>query len=132
MNFTSHRRPAPTINLSALIDIIFILLIFVVLAANFDRLRDLDVSLPSARGTGKADPKALVVTVPQEGPLRIDGKELDAANLEQHLRTLRATHESLLIAADGQVALERAVQVLSSASSAGFQSVSIATQEPSP
>lgn len=129
MEFPSYRREAPTINLSALIDIIFILVIFVVLAANFDRMRELELNLPSARGTGEADAKALVVTVPRDGPLKVGDEDVDDPALPQRLRSLRETHESLVIAADGSVALERAVLVLGEASAAGFTAVSIATEK---
>lgn len=132
MQFESFRRPPPTLNLSALIDIVFILLIFVVLAANFDRLKDIEVTLPSARATSKADPKALTVTIPADGPVKVDGEAVESARLADHLRTMRSSHQALLLVADGAVALERAVEVLGEASQAGFTAVSIATREPSP
>lgn len=130
MEFPSYRRAAPEINLSALIDIIFILVIFVVLAANFNRLQELEVNLPSAEGTSEADGKALVVTVPKDGPYKVGDEEVSEAELPIRLKALRKDNESLVIAADGAVELERAVKVLGEASKAGFSMVSIATQEP--
>jgi biopolymer transport protein ExbD len=129
LQFHTARRESPTINLSALIDIIFILVIFVVLVANFDRLRDIDVTLPSATATGESDARALVVTIRPEGPLQLDDEEVEEAALGGRLRELRDRHEALLVVADGQVALERAVKVLGEASAAGFTAVSIATRE---
>lgn len=129
MEFRSFQRAAPSINLSALIDIIFILVIFVVLAANFDRLRDLDVTLPSAHATGRVEPRAVVVVIPQGGAVRVNEEAVAEADLQPRLRALRAEHEALVIAADRGVELERAVRVMGDASAAGFTAVSIATRE---
>lgn len=130
MEFPRPRRNSPSINLSALIDIIFILVIFVVLAANFDRLQELEVNLPSAEGSRDATSEALVVTVPKDGPFKVGEEEVEESELLARLRDLRKDNESLVIAADGTVELERAVKVLGEASKAGFSMVSIATQEP--
>ena len=59
MEFDLPRRQVPTINLSALIDIAFILVIFIVLAANFQRIQNVDVKLPRADAEARADPHAL-------------------------------------------------------------------------
>lgn len=130
MPFEVSRRPPPTLNLSALIDVVFILLIFVVLAANFDRIQSIDVNLPSAQAAAPASSDALTLVIPASGALRIDGVEVAAESLTERLRALRADHEALLLVADGAVAFERAVAVLGDAAAAGFQNVSIATRAP--
>lgn len=131
MQFESYRRPTPTINLSALIDVVFILVIFIVLAANFDRIRDLELTLPSANASGSAPPEALTVSIPVEGPISLGGEPVAEEEIRDRLSALRPEHDALLLRADGSIALERAVWVLGEASAAGFENVSIATQEPS-
>jgi biopolymer transport protein ExbD len=130
MQFESFRREPPAINLSALVDVLFILVIFVVLVANFQRVRDLDVQLPAAHAQGEADPSALVVAIPREGGIRVGGEMVARDELRARLAARRADHEAILVVADGSVALERAVDVLAEAQAAGFQAVSIATREP--
>lgn len=130
MELDSRRREAPSINLSALIDIVFILLIFVVLAANFQRLRGIDVDLPEADAPSDIDAKTLTVTVPISGPIRIEDVAVTFDGLREELAHQRETHETLILKSDGDAAFERAVQVLAEARAAGFEAVSIATVPP--
>ncbi len=129
MEFESFKRERPEINLSALIDIVFILVIFVVLAANFQRIRGIDVNLPEAEATAMADDKALALTVPKSGPILIDGEPVEEAAVKQRLTELRKKYKTAVLLADGDVALARAVKLLSFAQNIGYQGVSIATQE---
>jgi biopolymer transport protein ExbD len=127
--FDSFERRTPTLNLSALIDVVFILVIFIVLAANFQRIREVDVDLPSARTTTEASDKALTLVIGSEPGYLVDGIEVAPEGLADHLQTLRKDHEALLILSDREIPFERAVFVLGEASAAGFQQVSIAAQE---
>jgi biopolymer transport protein ExbD len=130
MQFESHRRPAPTINLSALIDVVFILVIFVVLAANFDRIRNLDVTLPEAEAASLAQAESTSITIRSDGSLAIDDAPVSDEDLRERLAERGDPSEPVIIFADGDVAFERAVWVLGEASSAGFSNVSIATRQP--
>ena len=132
MQFESFRRESSTINISALIDVVFILLIFVVLAANFDRIREMNVVLPSAEQTRETSPEALVLTIPADGLMRLLEEEVRPEELRARLAALRGQYEALLLVSDGRVNLERAVKVFDEASAAGFSSVSIATQQAAP
>ncbi len=128
MEFVTRQRAAPLINLSALIDIAFILVIFVVLAASFHRIRTLDVALPSAEATHKADPKALVLTVRAEGPIDIQGKLVAPDDVKRTLAAMTSEFDSVLIVADRTASVQRAVKLLSDAQAAGFSSVGIALE----
>jgi len=128
IEFEKPRRTTPELNLSALIDITFILVIFIVLAATFSRVRVLDVDLPAASAQNTANDEVLVVTVPEQGPLRFGEENVEFAALGEALRARRATHRDVLLVADRKAAIERAVLVMSEAQQAGFASVAIATQ----
>ena len=130
MELEGRRRETPTINLSALIDIVFILVIFVVLAANFRRLKGVKVDLPQAEIQGTVDSKALTVTVPVKGAIQVGETFHEAKTLRSVLREKRRDHERLILRSDGQAAFERSVQVLAEARAAGFDAVSIATVPP--
>ncbi|MBX3629552.1 MAG: biopolymer transporter ExbD [Nitrosomonas sp.] len=129
MEFETHRRITPNINLAPLVDVIFILVIFIVLGANFHRIQTLDVSIPVAEASGQSDPRSLVITIPVSGQLDLMGEKIDPDDLRNELRTKVADFESVLLVADQSVPVQRVVQILSDAQVAGFVSVSIATQE---
>ena len=128
MLFEVPRRMTPSINLSALIDIAFILVIFVVLAANFDRIRSLSVKLPEARASASRDKQALPVQIPPQGPLRVGDQTVALSEVGAVLRRLRPQYQSVAILADKAAAVQRAVRVLSEARAAGFASVGFATR----
>lgn len=122
------QRREPTVNLSALIDVIFILMIFVILGANFDRLRALGIELPEGDATATAPPQTVTVVVPLEGPVRVDGVSVEVGALVKHLRRRREDASALVIEADRGLPLQRAVDLLDAAREAGFLSVSVATR----
>lgn len=132
MELEARKQELPSINLSALIDIVFILVIFVVLAANFQRLKGLEVDLPEAEASAAVNTKALTITVPKEGPIMVDAVEIPFERLRDELVERRRTKESLVLKSDGAAAFERAVQVLAEAQAAGFAAVSIATVDRKP
>lgn len=129
MEFDTPKRDTPSINLSALIDIAFILVIFVVLAANFQRIRNIDVNLPTSTAAKSADPKALVIGVPPNGALRVDGKATSLRELARALQPLKSRYTSVLIVADKTASVQRAITVLGQVQAAGFKAASIATQK---
>jgi len=115
--------------MTPLIDIVFILLIFVVLAANFDRVRGLKIELPAASNTQPPDQKPLVVTITEKGELLLQDKPIASKELPSELQRQRKRHKILLLQADGKVALQRAVFVLDQAARIGFEAVSIAAKK---
>lgn len=128
IEFESRRRETPVLNLSALIDIAFILVIFIVLGATFQRVRSVDVELPSADAKAEPSGEALVITVPPEGPVRFGDRPVELADVRAALQEARAEHTSVVLLADRQADVQRAVQILADAQQAGFESVSLATQ----
>lgn len=122
------RRREPNINLSALIDVIFILMIFVILGANFDRLRVMGIELPRGDAQAVAPPETVIVVVPLEGPVRIDGRDVPEEAIRSALEARRTNASALVIEADQGLALQRAIDLLDAARAAGFSAVSVATR----
>lgn len=131
--FEAPKREIPNIGLTPLIDVVFILLIFVVLAANFDRIRGLKVDLPEASSKYKPkQTKSLVLSIAKDGGYHIEKRKIASGALRSTLQSLRKKHKILLLKADGKAALQHAVRVLDIAAALKFESVSIATKRPAP
>lgn len=125
------RKPLE-LNLSPLIDVIFILLIFVVLVARFVDQERLDVTLPSAEAGRPAEVDALLVTVTTDGSVVIEGEVLAEEQLFDVLSRERSRFGRAVLVADQDVALQHAVDVISTAKLAGFEAVAVATRPPAP
>lgn len=130
MQFETRNRTSPTINLTPLIDCVFILVIFIVLGANFHRIQALEVSIPEAKSSGKADMESLVITIPVTGAIDVQGKKVELDELRDVLQPMVTRFETVLLVADQSAAVQRVVQILSDAQAVGFIAVSIATQNP--
>jgi biopolymer transport protein ExbD len=128
MKFETRHRTTPMINLAALIDVVFILVIFIVLGANFNRIQALDVSIPEAESSGEADVESLVITIPAAGAIDTRGEKVELEELRNVLQAMAFRFDTILLVADQSASVQRVVQILSDAQAAGFTSVSIATQ----
>ena len=106
------------INLTPLIDVIFLLLIFFLVAARLDEAdREMQVPLPTAASAMPmvSEPSELIVNIDQAGNYFVGGKLLDAAALEQTIRQAMAdnpTNTSVLIRAHRRVELQSPVTAM--------------------
>ncbi len=129
IDFREVEEYQPRVNLSALIDVAFILVIFIVLAASFRQERDIEVDLPKTDAVQPAHVEGLQVVVRADGSIRVDGREVPRAEVRTTLSQLRGKHRSVMLSVDRAAAAQAAVEALADAQAAGFESVAIATQE---
>jgi len=90
MNFRQLRRPEVSINLTPLIDVVFLLLIFFMVSTSFSELTQLVVDLPEAEGAPASTNTTLLLVVDVEGNMTLDGAPVpnDARGLSEALRQL--------------------------------------------
>ena len=88
MNFRQLRRPEVSINLTPLIDVVFLLLIFFMVSTSFSELTQLVVDLPQAEGAPATTNTTLLLVVDVEGNMTLDGAPVpnDARGLSEALR----------------------------------------------
>ena len=106
------------INLTPLIDVIFLLLIFFLVAARLDQAeRELEVPLPSAASAQPmtSEPHELVVNIDQAGNYIVGGTQQDALSIERLIKQAVVDNPvttSVLIRAHRRVELQRPVTVM--------------------
>ena len=88
MNFRQLRRPEFSINLTPLIDVVFLLLIFFMVSTSFSELTQLVVDLPEAEGALASTNTTLLLVVDVEGNMTLEGSPVpnDARGLSEALR----------------------------------------------
>ena len=74
MNFRQLRRPEVSINLTPLIDVVFLLLIFFMVSTSFSDLTQLVVDLPEAEGTPASADTSVLLVVDVAGNMTLDGE----------------------------------------------------------
>lgn len=135
MKFRQVRRELPALNLTPLIDIVFLLLIFFMVTTSFSRETRLLVSLPEASGSAENAAESIEVLVDSEGGYAINGRRLVNAEVDSLVRGLELESGgdvSLLVVlvADAEVQHQSVVSAMEAIGRAGFTSLSIATREP--
>ena len=135
MKFKQVRRELPALNLTPLIDIVFLLLIFFMVTTSFSRETRLLVSLPEASGSVENAAESIEVLVDREGGYAINGRRLVNAEVDSLVRGLELESGgdvSLLVVlvADAEVQHQSVVSAMEAIGRAGFTSLSIATREP--
>ncbi len=86
MGLKRRIRVKPEFSLAAMIDVIFLLLMFFMLTSNFVTPNALNLQLPSSTSKSMASP-ALSVSVKSDGTFYIDTKGVDKTRLEAALRS---------------------------------------------
>lgn len=136
MKFRRQRREELTVNLTPLIDVVFLLLIFFMVSTTFTRETRLAVDLPEATGVpAEKSPRQIEILVDEGGNYRVNGQGL----VDNRLRTLQAaiyeysegdTTLPLLISADADASHQAVVRAMDAAGQMGFARLGIATLQP--
>jgi biopolymer transport protein ExbD len=124
----------PALALTPMIDVVFQLLIFFMVATTFqDPERELDVDLPPAR-TGSeltSKPDEIIINVQRDGALVVAGEVLDRAALAERLSRAAQLDPGtpVTIRGDRLVHHEDVVSVMDACGLAGLTSLSLGTLE---
>lgn len=138
MRFRRQSREPLSVNLTPLIDIVFLLLIFFMVSTTFTRETQLSVDLPEATGSMREEVEQQIeILIDESGDYRVNGRPL----VDNRVRTLQAAlHEEsegdttlpMVISADAQSAHEDVVRAMDAAGQMGFTRLTIASVRPAP
>lgn len=127
-----HRRKRDVrIDLSALIDVVFLLLIFFAVSATFLDQSGLELELPEAETGTPREEQELTVWIAADGTVRFKDENVSLADLESRLvRAMEGVERRFVVLeADRLTPLESVVAVLDSARKAGARGVTIAARQ---
>ena len=134
MNFRQLRRPEVSINLTPLIDVVFLLLIFFMVSTSFSELTQLVVDLPEAEGAPASTNTTLLLVVDVEGNMTLDGAPVpnDARGLSEALRQLLSgnTDIPVTLSADAMTPHQYVVTAIDVAAQLNITRLTIATKNP--
>jgi biopolymer transport protein ExbD len=125
-----------TISLTPLIDVVFLLLVFFLVATRFaEEDRELDLPLPDASEARPltVEPKEIFVNIDEEGRYLVGGQIVGADELEQILARAAANnpiHQSVIIRADKRVAFDYVVNAVNLCKKTGIRKFTANTAGP--
>ncbi len=129
MQFTSHRPRRASLDMTPLIDVVLMLVIFFMLTTTFVLTPGMKVDLPQGRSVQRVREGDAIVLITKEGSLYYQNEQIDLPGLQG---TLRQTHQQqpgmrLIIKADKQARHGRVVEVMDLAKGVGIERLAIAT-----
>ena len=136
MKFKRAVREGLTINITPLIDVVFLLLIFFMVTTTFSRETRLMVNLPEADAElTNADVTSIEIIVARDGTYSINGRALINNRLETLIRGLELESTGdrnlpIVLIADAEATHQSVVTAMDGIGRTGFTRLSIATQRP--
>lgn len=128
---------APTLALTSMLDVIFLLLCFFVTASVYSQWEsEISIQLPSAETSDEPNrlPGEVIVNVTESGNVRLNGMNVELPDLEKRLSKLSKIYpdQSVIIRADRVTKYEHLVKVIDTCRKAGVWNFSLATSNEDP
>lgn len=137
MNFRPRHQEEIDVNLTPLIDVVFLLLIFFMVTTTFDKDAAIKVNLPTASNVVLEDKKDKIeLVIDSQGRYYIDGREVLNTKPETLFDALRYVLDeiegdvpALVISGDGSSDFQSVITAMDIASRLGISRVSLATSQ---
>ena len=132
LNLRPRARRKPVLNITSLIDVLFLLLIFFMLSSTFVEHPAIQLNLPQAATAESARTDALTLSITPAGVLYLNNVETGVTALGAKLRAAVATNPelSLILKADTTVPYGTVIQAIDVAKQAGIRNVTAFTDLP--
>ena len=127
----SHRTTQATplgVNLTPLIDVVFILLILFIVTSSFVKEAGIDVNRPSAETTVRKERGNIIIAITKEGHVWIDKRQVDRRSVRANVARLHAENPegTVVIVADKESRMGSMVEVMDQVRLAGVTNIAVA------
>ncbi|MBU2711555.1 ExbD/TolR family protein [Zooshikella harenae] len=135
MKFQRQSREDVTVNLTPLIDVVFLLLIFFMVTTTFTKESHLEIDLPEASGNQVAEqPKQIEILISKQGNYAVNSQALvnnSIATIKNALQKVSNGDTSLplVITADANTPYQAVVTAMDAAGQMGFVHLRVTTKQ---
>ena len=129
MRFRQKSQNVDTVDVSPLIDMVFILLIFFMVTTTFVKDMQLELNRPSAASASLASTKTLRVYIDNSNAIYTDNQEVKLWAVQSKLRDLlrTATEKSVLVITDTDIPVGTLIDVVDEVRQSGAKDVAVST-----
>lgn len=134
MKLSLRQRTQPEVNLTSLIDVVLLLLVFFMVSTSFVKQSQITIRLPEAESTAIVEevPLQIDILITESGTYLVNGRELINNRAETIRNALQKTSGNnntlpLTISADANAKHQDVVTAMDVAGRLGFKQISIAT-----
>ncbi len=129
----SKRGIATTLDLTAVVDIVFNLLIFFALSLNFAVTSGgINVKLPKASSAEPVRAEEITINLTSDGKIFLNDKQITLDKLSERLKEKQDKESLIIIRADNSVVHGRVVEAMDVVRINGFSRLAIAVDQPPP
>lgn len=120
------------IDMTPMLDVVFIMLIFFIVTASFVKEAGIDVNRPEAATAVKKDRANILIAITDKGEIWINKRRIDVRAVQANIERLHAENPqgTVVIQADKKATTDTLIKVMDASRAAGVYDVSIAAQEP--
>jgi len=136
VHFKRQTKNQEDINLTPLIDVVFLLLIFFMVSTTFTKETHLKVDLPEAEGQQTEQPADKIeILITADGGYAVNGESLVNSQMKTLMAAIEAKGQGnkdlpFIITADANVPYEKVVQAMDAAGRLGYAKLSMTTKNP--
>jgi biopolymer transport protein ExbD len=118
------------VNLTPMLDVVFIMLIFFIVTASFVKEAGIDVNRPSAATAERKEKGNILVAISENNQIWIDRRQVNPRALRANIERMHAENPNaaVVIQADEESKNKLLVQVMDAARQVGVKNVSIAAE----
>ena len=119
------------IDMTPMLDVVFIMLIFFIVTASFVKEAGIDVNRPEAATAVKKDRANILIAISDKGEIWINKRRIDVRAVQANIERPHAENPqgTVVIQADKKATTETLIKVMDASRAAGVYDVSIAAQE---
>jgi biopolymer transport protein ExbD len=127
-----REQPQSEVNMTPMLDVVFIMLIFFIVTASFVKEAGVDVSRPPAQTAINKDKGNILVAITENNQIWIDRRQVDPRSLRANIERLHGENPqgSIVIQADKKSQNSFLVAVMDAAKAAGVSEIAIAAEGP--
>jgi len=129
MRLRSKKESVDNIDVSPLIDMVFILLIFFMVTTTFVKDMKLDINRPAASSASRSDSKVTRVYIDSSAEVYIDNQPVKMWAIQSKLRDMlrTATDKSVLVITDTNIPVDVLINVVDECRMSGAKDVAVST-----
>ena len=132
MRKSHYEEEEAEINLTPMLDVVFIMLIFFIVTASFVKEAGIEINKPDALTAVKQDRANILIAISENDEIWINRRKVDIRSVRPNIERLHAENPqgSVVIQADKKSTNEKLVAVMDAARLAGVYNVAIASEVP--
>lgn len=131
MQFTTRKRRKVIINITSLIDVMFMLLVFLMISSTFLDQPGIKLELPKADSSVVVEQKDYVLFVDKAGKMFLNDKDIALDNLEAKIKDVlpKMKDSALILKADQDVSHGTVVRIMDIVRKGGVKKLIIGTKQ---